>query len=133
MDPQPSGEQSEAWEQVQQLTVYIKETDHVEHHPLYLKLLELVKARDGAGATVLRGVAGYSISSRSIHQAGFADLQQALPLAVIIVDTAPRLQTLLPTITEWVCVNGGLVTLQDLAGHHFLHPHSRLEERGPDA
>jgi hypothetical protein len=110
-------------ERVQRLTAYIKETDHVEHRPLYLRILELVKNSGIAGATVLKGVAGYSISSRSIRSAGFADLHQDLPLLVIIVDRAAQLETLLPQITAWVQVNGGMVTLEDLQGYHFLHPH----------
>ncbi len=129
MEPNQGGRGVPGLERVQQLTVYIKETDRVEHHPLYMKILQLVKDSGGAGATVLRGVAGYSISSRAIKQAGLADLKQDLPLAVVIVDSAERLQQLLPTITDWVCVNGGLITLQDLEGHHFLHPHSKLDER----
>ncbi|HEY0071574.1 MAG TPA: DUF190 domain-containing protein, partial [Chloroflexia bacterium] len=83
---------------------------------------ELVKDSGTAGATVLKAVAGYSISSRSIKSAGFADLHQNLPLLIVIVDRAARLQTLLAQITAWVEVNGGMVTLEDLQGHHFLHP-----------
>jgi PII-like signaling protein len=122
----PGAGASAGLERVQRLTVYIKETDHVEHRPLYLRILELVKNSGTAGATVLRGVAGYSISSRSIRSAGFADLQQKLPLLVVIVDRAVQLETLLPQITAWVQVNGGMVTLEDLQGHHFLHP-----DKGP--
>ncbi len=113
---------SQALERVQQLSVYIKETDHVDRHPLYLQILELVKNSGGAGATVLRGVAGYSISSRSIRSAGFADLRQNLPVLIVIVDTASQLQTMLPQITTWVQINGGLITLENLEGHQFLHP-----------
>jgi PII-like signaling protein len=118
-------------ERVQRLTVYIKEADHVEGRPLYLRILELVKDSGTAGATVLKAVAGYSISSRSIRSAGFADLHQNLPLLIVIVDRAAQLQTLLPQITAWVEVNGGMVTLEDLQGHHFLHPNKR--KRGEHA
>ncbi len=120
-----------SFERVQRLTVYIKETDHVDHRPLYLRILELVKERGMAGATVLKGVAGYSISSRSISSAGFADLHQDLPLLVVIVDKAAQLQTLLPQITSWVQVNGGMMTLEDLQGYRFLHPSK--EKRGGHA
>jgi PII-like signaling protein len=116
------GAGASGFERVRRLTVYIKEADHVEHRPLYLRILELVKKSGIAGATVLKGVAGYSISSRSIRSAGFADLNQNLPLLVVIVDRAAQLQILLPQITAWVQVNGGMVTLEDLQGYHFLHP-----------
>src|SRR3954447_17336672 len=79
------------FEQMQQLSIYIKETDHVERRPLYLRILEMVKAGGGAGATVLKGSAGYSASSRSIRTAGFADIHQELPLLILVVDTEERI------------------------------------------
>ncbi len=110
------------YERMQQLSVYIKETDHVHRKPLFLEILELVRANSGAGATVLKGLAGYSSSSRSITTAGLADLQQKLPMVIIIVDAAWRLGLMLPQIEEWVQINGGLVTVQDLEAHRYLHP-----------
>lgn len=107
---------------MQQLSIYIKETDHVERKPLYLEILELVKANSGAGATVLKGLAGYSASSRSINTAGLVDIQQKLPLVIIVVDAAWRIEMMLPQIEGWVQVNGGLVTVQDLEAHRYLHP-----------
>jgi len=114
--------QHPGFEQMQQLSVYIKETDHVERKPLYLKILELVKSENGAGASVLKGVAGYSASSRSIRTAGFADVHQQLPMLIVIVDTASKIESLLPQLENWVSVNGGLITIQDLEGHCYLHP-----------
>jgi PII-like signaling protein len=116
-------------EHMQQLTVYIKETDHVHHRPLYLEILELVRQNNGAGATVLKGLAGYSASSRSITTAGLADLVQHLPMVIIIVDQAARIKNMLPQIEEWVQVNGGLVTVQDLEAHRYLHPNLPRETR----
>lgn|GEM_PF-1430320 len=110
------------FEQMQQLSIYIKETDHVERRPLYLRILELVKASGCAGATVLKGLAGYSASSRSILTAGFADIQQRLPLLVIVVDTEGRIEQMLPQLEQWVSVNGGLITIQDLEAHRYFHP-----------
>src|SRR5215212_4993666 len=117
-----SGESQEHFEQMQQLTVYITETDHFERRPLYVKVLGLVKQHDGAGATVLKGLAGYSSSSRSIHASGFADIQQKLPLVIVIVDAAWRVQAMLPELEAMVRPNGGLITVQNLEGHHYLHP-----------
>lgn len=110
-------------ERMQQLTVYIKETDHVHHRPLFLEILELVRANSGAGATVIKGLAGYSHSTRAISTAGLADVQQKLPLIIFIVDEAWRIEMMLPQIEEWVHVNGGLVTVQDIEAHRHLHPH----------
>lgn len=110
------------YERMQQLSVYIKETDHIHRKPLFLEILQLVRVHSGAGATVLKGLAGYSASSRSITTVGLADLQQKLPMVIIIVDAAWRIRLMLPQIEEWVHVNGGLVTVQDLEAHRYLHP-----------
>lgn len=123
-DPAPQGHHThEGFVQMQQLTVYVQETDHAGGRPLYLAILELVRASGGAGATVLRGVAGYSASSRRIHTAGFADLRQNLPLVVVIIDTEERVDALLPQLEDMVSPNGGLITVQDIEGHCYLHPH----------
>jgi PII-like signaling protein len=119
----PAGQAHEGFTTMQQLTIYFQETDHWGHRPLYLRILELVRTANGAGATVLRGVAGYSASSRSIHTAGFADLQPRLPLVVIVVDTEERVNALIPQLEELIRPNGGLITVQDLEGHSYLHPH----------
>jgi PII-like signaling protein len=123
--PRQTSPLHEGFEQMQQLTVYIKETDHVDRHPLYLQILELVRSSGGAGATVLKGIASYSASSRSIQIAGFADVQQHLPLVVVIVDKASQIEALLPQLENMVRPNGGLITVQDLEGHSYLHPNVR--------
>jgi uncharacterized protein len=118
----------EGFELMQQLTVFIKETDNAGRRPLYLAILEMVQENDCAGATVFKGIAGYSSSSRTIQRAGFADIQQHLPLVIVIVDTATRIEMLLPRLEEMVRPNGGLLTIQDLGGHRYLHatlPHGK--------
>jgi PII-like signaling protein len=123
--PDETHSRHKGFEQMQQLTVYIKETDHLNRRPLYLQILELVRSTGGAGATVLKGIAGYSASSRSIQTAGFADVQQHLPLVVVIVDKASQVEALLPQLENMVRPNGGLITVQDLEGHSYLHPNVR--------
>lgn len=117
-----SGAAHEGFELMRQLTIYIKETDHVEHRPLFLKILELVKEHDGAGATVLKGLAGYSASSHAIRTFGFADLKQELPLVIIIVEDAAWVEMMLPKFESLVQPNGGLLTIQDLEVHRYFHP-----------
>jgi PII-like signaling protein len=122
-----SGQREEAhghdgFEQMQQVSVYIGEGDHYQQRPLYLKILELARDRGLAGATVLKGLAGFSSSSRSLHISGLADIRQDLPLLVIIVDSAPQVERILPELEKMVQANGGLITVQDLEAHRYVHP-----------
>lgn len=112
--PNPQSGQEKAQQPVQQLTIVIKETDHYEHRPLFLKILELVKASDGTGATVLKGMAGYSSASRSIQTAGFADIEEKLPLVILIFDAADKISAMLPQLETMVQVNGGLIAVQSI-------------------
>jgi PII-like signaling protein len=113
-----------------QLTIYISETDHYGHKPLYLKILELAKEKDAAGATVLKGLAGYSASSHAIRSAGFADIREKLPLVVVIVDSAERIGEMLPQLEAMVSMNGGLITVQNIEAHRYLHPSLPTSKHG---
>ena len=48
--------------------IYTGETSQWERKPLFLALLEFLRAEGAAGATVIRGVAGFGANSR-IHTA----------------------------------------------------------------
>src|SRR5215213_2497521 len=81
---------------MQQMTVVICEQDQWRHRSLYLAVLELVRAQAGAGATVFKGMAGYSGSSRAIHTSNLVDVAANLPLVILVVDTEERVAALLP-------------------------------------
>ncbi|MEO8285833.1 MAG: DUF190 domain-containing protein [Chloroflexota bacterium] len=109
-----------SFQPMQQLTVYILETDHVEHRPLFMRLLEVVHSNGGAGATLFRGIAGYSATGSAVHMAGFADVQQALPLVMVVVDVPSKIAALLPQIEALIEVNGGFITVQNVEGKNYL-------------
>ena len=62
-----------------------------------------------AGATVLRGIMGYGGSSRA-HSAKVLMLSEDLPVVVEIVDTADKLNEIMPFLDEVVAE--GLVTME---------------------
>ncbi len=107
---------------MQQLTILICEQDRWHHRPLYLAILELVRARGGAGASVFKGLAGYSAGSRTIHTGNLVDVAAALPLMIVVVDEAARIAALRPELEEMIAVNGGLLTVVDVVGHEYRHP-----------
>src|SRR5262249_48027342 len=46
------------------LMIYLGESDLWHHQPAYMAILEFLKAEGCAGATVVRGIAGFGASSR---------------------------------------------------------------------
>src|SRR5499426_90484 len=91
------------------LRIYIGESDHWEHKPLYEAIV--VKAREAllAGATVLRGPMGFGKSSR-LHTAKILRLSMDLPMVIEIVDAEPKIREFLPVLDEMM--KGGLVTME---------------------
>jgi uncharacterized protein len=99
-------------EPAQRLRVYVGEGDQWHGTPVYEAIV--VKARELhlAGATVIRGPMGFGANSR-IHTAKILRLSEDLPMIVEIVDSRVKIATLIPFLQE--IVNGGLVTLEDVA------------------
>jgi len=91
------------------MRVFIGESDVTNGKPLYMALLELFKKRGLAGATVLRGVAGYGARSH-IHSARLLQLSQDLPVVVEVVDSQEHLDTILADVEQMM--GGGLITME---------------------
>ncbi len=107
----------------QRLRIYIGESDHWRGQPLYAALLEALKAQGLAGATVLRGVAGFGAHSR-VHTAAILRLSEDLPLVIEVVDTPERIAKALEVLEPMV--REGLITLEDVRvvryTHRYLNP-----------
>ena len=95
--------------QAQKITIYIGESDKWGHKPLYMAILELLKAEDCAGATVTRALAGFGAHSR-IHTANVVALSADLPLKIEWVDHPARIRRVMPRLQEMV--TEGLITLE---------------------
>ncbi|MFF5311110.1 DUF190 domain-containing protein [Streptomyces massasporeus] len=92
------------------LTVFVGERDTWHHKPLYSEIVHRAHAAGLAGASVFRGIEGFGASSL-IHTSRLLSLSEDLPIAVVIVDTEPRVRAFLPQLDE--LVTEGLVTLDD--------------------
>ena len=93
------------------MRIFIGESDKWERRPLYAALLELFRVKGLAGATVLRGVAGFGPSS-IVHTAGILKLSADLPMIIEVVDTEPHLQAVLPEVDRMM--KGGLITMEKI-------------------
>ncbi len=91
------------------MRLFIGEADKHGGVPLYKALLELFRTEGIAGATVLRGVAGFGAKSH-MHTASILRLSQDLPIVVEVVDSHDKIDALFPRLDEMV--REGLVTLE---------------------
>jgi len=105
------------------LRIYIGESDQWRGKPLYAEVLETLKREGLAGATVLRGVAGFGAHSR-IHTAAILRLSEDLPLIVEVIDKPEQIEKALGMISPMV--REGLITLEEVQvikyTHRYLQP-----------
>ena len=91
------------------MRVFIGESDKYHGKPLYEVLLERFRKKGLAGATVLRGVAGFGASSK-LHTDKILRLSIDLPIIIEVVETEEAVQAILPDLSEMI--GGGLITLE---------------------
>ena len=91
------------------LRIFIGESDRHAGKPLYEWLVLEARAQGLAGATVLRGIAGFGAHSR-LHTAKILRLSEDLPIVVEIVDTPGKIEAFLPVIDG--AIDEGLATLE---------------------
>ena len=89
--------------------IFIGESDRWHGKPLYQAIVERVRADGLAGATVIRGIEGFGSSSR-LHTSRILRLSEDLPVVIEIVDTAERVDQVLPVLDEMV--SEGMVTVE---------------------
>ncbi len=107
----------------QRLRIYIGESDHWRGKALDAELLEILRAKGMAGATIFRGVAGFGAHSR-IHTTQIEVLSFDLPVVIEVIDTQEKIQSILEII--YPMVREGLITIEDIQivkyTHRFLNP-----------
>lgn len=91
------------------LRIYVGESDRWHDRLLYEAIVLRAREMGLAGATVLRGLAGFGASSR-IHTAKLLRLSEDLPVVIEIADEAERIERFLPVLDEMI--TEGLVTLE---------------------
>ncbi|HBA89426.1 MAG TPA: hypothetical protein DCZ75_16010 [Geobacter sp.] len=94
------------------LRIFIGESDKLGHVPLFEALVELFRREGLAGATVLRGVAGFGAHSM-YHTDRLLRLSSDLPMVIEVVDNRERIETVLPTVEEMM--DGGMITLEKVS------------------
>lgn len=93
------------------VTIYIGESDHYHHHSLCNEIVDRARRAGLAGCSVFRGTAGFGATGH-LHSARLLSLSEDLPVAIVIVDSADRVDGFLPQLDE--LITGGLVLLEDV-------------------
>jgi PII-like signaling protein len=93
------------------LTVIIGENDRWQHKRLCDEIVRRAREAGLAGATVERGIEGYGRAGH-LHTSRILDLSQDLPLAIVIVDSAERVEAFLPELEG--LIPEGMVVLDDV-------------------
>jgi PII-like signaling protein len=97
------------------LTVIVGESDTVGHRPVYTEIVHRAHAAGLIGASVFRGIEGFGATGL-VHTNRLLDLAEDLPVSVVIVDTAERIEAFLPQLEE--LVGDGLILLEDVRVVH---------------
>ena len=91
------------------MRIHIGESDRWQGKPLEEAIVQLLRAKEFAGATVLRGIMGFGATAR-VHTDKILRLSMDLPVIVECVDTQEKIDAILPQLDEMI--GGGLITLE---------------------
>ncbi|HEU4564718.1 MAG TPA: DUF190 domain-containing protein [Gemmatimonadaceae bacterium] len=91
------------------MRIHIGERDRYHGRPLYEVIVELLRSRHYAGATVMRAIMGFGASSR-LHTDRVELLSLDLPIVIECVETEEKIQAILPELDAMI--GGGLITLE---------------------
>jgi PII-like signaling protein len=92
------------------VTIYVNEDAHHHLTPLYEALLTFLLHKGVAGATATRAMAGFG-AHRVMHTTRIEVLTEHLPIRIEFIESATKVDELLPTLYEMV--DDGLIEVQD--------------------
>jgi PII-like signaling protein len=94
------------------MRIHIGERDRFEGRPLYEALVDVLRRRGLAGATVTQCIMGFG-KTRAIHSR-MSDISALdMPVVVECVDSEEQVQAVLPELDGMI--GGGLITLERAA------------------
>ncbi len=98
------------------VTIYIGESDRYRGASLHTAILELLRSEGASGATVTRAISGFGARSR-IRTGAIEVLSVDLPIRIEWIDTAPRVERLLPKVRQMV--GDGLIIREAVNVVHY--------------
>lgn len=111
------------------MRIHIGERDKYKGKPLYQAIVELLRQKHYAGATVFRGLAGFGASAK-LRTDRIEVLSLDLPIIVECVETQENIEAILPQLDEMIA--GGLITLE--RAHVIMYrPEVPADQRTPSS
>ena len=92
------------------------------HRPLYEALVDLFLQEGFAGATVLKGVAGFG-AHRVYHTHKLLELSSDMPMIVEVVDSQEKIDAVMPKIDA--IMSSGMITLEKTTVIRYTHEHDK--------
>ncbi len=110
------------------LRLILSESRTHERRPLFRKIVEVLRTEGMAGATVLKGVAGFG-QDRSVHTVDIEVASEGLPLVIEVVDTAERIERVRPKLEA--LMEGGVMTTERAQVIRYVKSRARTGRPGP--
>lgn len=90
--------------------IYVAEDQQYHGSPVYVAVLDFLFFHGVSGATVTRGIAGFG-ADHHLHTNRLVDLATRLPVKIEFIETAEKIETLLPKLHDMV--GTGLIEMHD--------------------
>jgi PII-like signaling protein len=92
------------------VTLYL--SDGAKHHgmPVYTSILDYLFHNGIAGATVIKGVAGFGAAHR-MHSAHILEISDYLPIKIEVIDTREKIDAILPELEKRA--GSGLIEIEE--------------------
>jgi hypothetical protein len=91
------------------MRIFLGEMDKKDRRPLYEVLIEMFRQEGFAGATIVKGIAGFGASS-VYHSNKILRLSEDLPIVIEVVESQEKIDSIMPRIEAMM--SGGMITLE---------------------
>lgn len=105
------------------MRIFVGEAKRHGHRPLYEALTELFLQEGFAGATVLKGVAGFG-AHRVYHTHKLLELSADMPMIIEVVESREKIDAIMPKIDA--LMESGMITLEQATVIRYTHRHDNL-------
>ena len=92
------------------VTLFLSDGAKHHHVPVYTSILDFLFHNGIAGATVVKGVAGFGAKHR-IHSAHILEISDHLPIKIEFIETREKVDAVLPELEKMI--GSGLIEVQE--------------------